>query len=178
MEPEERVLFDGHPSWRSTPGFHIKGLAAAVIAGAIAGLATRIAAGHVQAGWVLVAVLAVFLLGLIAGALGRARTTYTITTERLIIRHGLLAHDQHETRLERIQNVHARQSVRERLLGVGTVEFDTASGSAASGWLRRSSESDFAFRGVANPRHIARTVNDALRDADQPPRTRTWTHER
>lgn len=115
MEQREHVLFDGHPSWRSTPGFHIKGILAAVIAGAIAGVVTRISSGHVQVGWVIAAVLAVFAVALAVGAVGRARTTYTITNERLMIQHGLLARTQQQTRLERIQNVTARQSILERM---------------------------------------------------------------
>jgi uncharacterized membrane protein YdbT with pleckstrin-like domain len=167
MEPQEQVLFDGHPSWRSTPGFHIKGIVAAVIAGALAGVATRIAAGHVQVGWVIAGVLAVFAIALLVGAVGRARTTYTITNERLMIQHGLLARNHQETRLERVQNVASRQSMFERLLGVGTVEFDTAG----------EAQYDFAFRGVANPRKIVRAVDQALRERthDAPP-TRTWSH--
>jgi uncharacterized membrane protein YdbT with pleckstrin-like domain len=168
MERQERVLFDGHPSWRSTPGFHVKGILTAVIAGAIAGLVTKIDAGHVQTGWVVAAVLAVFVLALLTGAIGRARTTYTITNERLMIQHGLLARSHQETRIERVQNVAARQSMSERLLGVGTVEFDTAAGA----------EYDFAFKGVANPRGIVRAVEGALREhAHEPPHTRTWSHE-
>jgi uncharacterized membrane protein YdbT with pleckstrin-like domain len=168
MEPQEHVLFDGHPSWRSTPGFHIKGIAAAVIAGAIAGLVTRIAVGHVQDGWVIAAVLAVFAIALLAGAIGRWRTTYTITNERLMIQHGLLARNHQETRLERVQNVASRQSVLERLLGVGTVEFDTAG----------EAQYDFAFKGVANPREIVRAVDRALRERPgEVPPTRTWQHD-
>jgi uncharacterized membrane protein YdbT with pleckstrin-like domain len=168
MDQQEHVLFDGHPSWRSTPGFHIKGILAAVVAGVIAGLATRVAAGHVQVGWVIAAVVSVFAVALIVGAIGRARTTYTITNERLMIQHGLLARNHQETRLERVQNVASRQSVLERLLGVGTVEFDTAG----------EAQYDFAFRGVANPREIVRAVDTALRDRlHETPPTRTWSHD-
>jgi uncharacterized membrane protein YdbT with pleckstrin-like domain len=167
-QQQEHVLFDGHPSWRSTPGFHVKGILAAVIAGAIAGLVTRISAGHVQVGWVIAAVLAVFALALAVGAIGRARTTYTITNERLMIQHGLLSRNHQETRLERVQNVASRQSVLERLLGVGTVEFDTAG----------EAQYDFAFRGVANPREIVRAVDRALGERQRDlPRTRTWSHD-
>jgi uncharacterized membrane protein YdbT with pleckstrin-like domain len=168
MEQQEHVLFDGHPSWRSTPGFHIKGILAAVIAGAIAGLVTRISAGHVQVGWVIAAVLGVFALALAVGAIGRARTTYTITNERLMIQHGLLARTHQQTRLERIQNVTARQSILERMLGVGTVEFDTAG----------EADYDFAFRGVADPRGIVRAIDRALRERPgEAPPTRTWQHD-
>ena len=166
--PEEPVLFDGHPSWRSMLDFHIKGILAAVIAGALAGFVTAIANGHVQDGWIVAAVVAVFALVLIVGLIKRIRTTYTLTNERLMIQHGLLARSHQETRLERVQNVAARQSMLERMLGIGTVEFDTAGGA----------DYDFAFRGVAHPRQIVRAVDQALRERlHEVPRTRTWLHD-
>ena len=42
----------------------------------------------------------------------------------------------------------------ERLLGIGTVDFDTAAGAAY----------DFSFHGVEDPRRIVRTVDAALED--------------
>ena len=168
MEQEEHVLFDGHPSWRAMLDFHVKGTVAAVIAGAIAGLATAIANGHVQDGWVVAAVVGVLAAVLLAGAIRRARTAYTITNERLMIRHGLVARSHQETRIERVQNVASRQSMLERLLGVGTVEFDTAG----------EAEYDFSFQGVADPRGIVRTVDRALRERHhETSRTRTWLHD-
>jgi uncharacterized membrane protein YdbT with pleckstrin-like domain len=160
-EPDEEVFFHGHPSWRSILGFYIKGLLAAIGAGAVAGVITAISAGHVQAGWIVAAVLVVYVGVIIVGALKRIQTTYTITSRRLTIRHGLLSRNLQETRLERVQNVNARQSVLERALRVGTVDFDTAAGSGY----------DFAFRGVAKPEEIVRTVDRAIHDrqALQPP---------
>ena len=139
---------------------------AAVIAGAVAGFATDIAAGHVQDGWVVAAVVAVFGFVLLAGAIRRARTTYTVTNERLMIQHGLLARSHREARIERVQNVHSRQSVLERVLGIGTVEFDTA---GEAGY-------EFAFRGIRSPREVVRTVDAALRERPQEdvPPTRHW----
>jgi uncharacterized membrane protein YdbT with pleckstrin-like domain len=167
MEPaDEHVLFDGHPSWRSILDFYLKGTVAAVIAGAMAGVVTAIANGHVQVGWIVVAVVVVLALVLLSGLIARARTTYTITNQRLMIQHGLLARSHQEARLERVQNVASRQSVLERLLGVGTVEFDTAG----------EAQYDFSFRGVANPREIVRTVDRALRERPiQTSRTRIWS---
>ncbi len=156
----EEVFFHGHPSWRATFDFYVKGTVAAVVAGALAGLVTDIAAGRLQVGWVVAAVVVVFAIVLLAGALRLVRTTYTITSQRLTIRRGLLSHELHETRLERVQNVNSRQSILERLLRVGTVDFDTAGGT----------EYDFSFRGVANPRQIVRTVDRALREASRLPR--------
>jgi uncharacterized membrane protein YdbT with pleckstrin-like domain len=149
----ESIIFRGHPSWRSMVGFHLRGFLAAVAAGALAGVISAGVSGHVGAGWVVLAVLAVFLV-VVARALARCqRTTYTITNRRLTIEIGLVGREVHETRLEQIQNVNASQSVTERLLRVGDVSFDTAGGAAY----------DFAFRGVSHPRHILRTVDQALR---------------
>jgi uncharacterized membrane protein YdbT with pleckstrin-like domain len=152
-EVEEIVFFSGHPSWRSTLDFHVKGILAAVIAGALAGAVTAIASGHVMVEWVVVVVLVTLLIVLLAGLISRSRTTYTITSERLTIHRGLMSRDLRQTQLDRVQNVNARQSILERLLRVGTVDFDTAGGAGY----------DFTFHGVDNPREIVRTVDRALR---------------
>jgi len=151
-EPGEEIFFHGHPSWRSLALFYAKGLVLTLLAGVIAGVVTRIAAHHVQAGWVTVAVVVVFLVLVIVGQLRRIGTTYSITNQRLTIQTGILSRDVHQTRLERIQNVNSSQSLFERLLRIGTVEFDTAG----------ESQFDFAFRGVGNPHGIVRTVDRAL----------------
>jgi uncharacterized membrane protein YdbT with pleckstrin-like domain len=151
-EPGEEIFFHGHPSWRSLALFYAKGLAAALLAGVIAGVVTRITAHRVQVGWVIVAVVVVFLVLALIGQVRRIQTTYSITNQRLTIQTGILSRDVHQTRLERIQNVSSRQSMFERLLLIGTVEFDTAG----------ETQFDFAFRGVGDPRGIVRTVDRAL----------------
>jgi uncharacterized membrane protein YdbT with pleckstrin-like domain len=152
----EEIFFHGHPSWRAILDFYAKGAVSAVIAGTIAGIVTAIVSDHVQVGWIVAAVAIVLAVVLLIGVVSRKRTTYTITNERLTIQKGFLSHELHETRLERVQNVNSRQSILERMLRVGTVDFDTAGGA----------EYDFAFRGVANPRRIVRTVHQALKPAD------------
>ena len=134
--------------------FYVRGLLTAIVAGVIAGVVTRVSGGGVQAGWVGVAVLVVFLVVLVWGLIRRISTTYTITNRRLTIRAGLLSREMHETRLERVQNVNSRQRLLERLLRVGTVDFDTAGGAAY----------DFRFRGVDDPARIVRTVDKALHE--------------
>ena len=135
-------------------GFHAKGFLLAVAAGALAGVLSALAAGHVVAGWVILAVLLVFVIVIAQCTLRLRRTTYTITSRRLTIELGLLGREVHETRIEQIQNVNSSQSLLERALGVGDVSFDTAGGAAF----------DFSFRGVAHPRQIVRMVDDALRE--------------
>src|SRR5438067_304394 len=110
--------------------FYIRGLLGAILAGVVAGLITRLAGRSVDVAVVTAAVLVVFVVVLVWGLIRRVATTYTITNRRLTIRSGLLSREHHETRLERVQNVNSRQRLLERLLGVGTVDFDTAGGAA------------------------------------------------
>lgn len=159
MDPPagEQVFFHGHPSWRSILSFYIRGLLLAVLAGVIAGVVTRIANNSVQAGWVVPAVLVVFVIVLVVGFVKRVATTYTITNQRLTIHTGILSREMHETRLERVQNVNLTQSLLERMLRVGTVDFDTA---AEAGY-------DFKFRGVSEPQQIVHTVDRAIHERQQ-----------
>jgi uncharacterized membrane protein YdbT with pleckstrin-like domain len=151
-EPGEEIFFYGHPSWRSLAPFYVKGLLASLVAGAIAGLAGAAADGRVQVGWVVAVVLVAYLVLIAVGQIRRIQTTYSITNRRLTIEVGLLSRELHQTRLERVQNVSTRQSLADRLLYIGTVDFDTAA----------EADFDFSFHGVSNPRGIVKTVDRAL----------------
>jgi uncharacterized membrane protein YdbT with pleckstrin-like domain len=158
-EPGENVFFHGHPSWRSILGFYVKGIAGAVLVGALVGVITRISSGKVSVAGVAITVVALCALVLIAGLIKRVQTTYTITNRRLTIDAGIFSRELHETRLARVQNVGTHQTLLDRILRVGTVDFDTA---AEAGF-------DFAFRGVSNPHAIVRTVDQAIRELQQSP---------
>ena len=93
-----------------------------------------------------------FLVLVAIGQVRRIQTTYSITNQRLAIETGLLSKQLHQTRLERVQNVNSDQSLGDRILRIGTVDFDTAA----------EADFDFSFRGVGNPRGIVRTVDRAL----------------
>ena len=142
----EQIIFKGRPSWRSTLLFYIGGLLVAVAAGAIAGLADAAGTG---AGVGAV----VFVIVLIVGFLRRFATHYIVTNERLHIRRGLVAKHVQETRIERVQNVNTDQGVFERVLQIGTVDFDTAG----------TTDSDFSFRGVSQPEKVVQAVDRAMR---------------
>jgi uncharacterized membrane protein YdbT with pleckstrin-like domain len=151
--PGERILFSGHPSWRSTMAFYLKGLALALVAGAVAWLAKS--SDHKIAALV---ALGVFAVVLVVGFLKRIGTSYTVTDERLHIRRGILAKHVQETRIERVQNVNVDQSIMQRVLRVGTVDFDTAG----------TTDSDFAFRGVGSPEDVVQAVDRAHRERSEP----------
>lgn len=152
LHADEQVIFDGHPSWRGTLSFYARGLLLALVGGGIAALVTVIGSGF--SATTAIAVFAVLLvLVILAGFLYRMTTTYTITSQRLTIRRGVLARHVQETRVERVQNVNTNQSLIDRLLRVGAVDFDTAG----------SDDSDFTFRGVANPARVVAAVDEAHR---------------
>ena len=92
----------------------------------------------------------------------RIATTYTITNHRLHIKRGIIARKTQEARLERVQNVNTDQGVLDRILQVGSVDFDTAG----------TTDSDFAFRGVAQPEKVVRAVDRAQREHAEEQRTR------
>jgi uncharacterized membrane protein YdbT with pleckstrin-like domain len=150
----EQVLFEGHPSWRSIIGFYLKGLVLAAVAGGIGALVSKIADDKVNGGIVAAAALGVFALVLIVGFLKRISTTYTISNQRLHIKRGIVARHVQQTHLERVQNVNTNQSVLQRLLRVGTVDFDTAG----------ADDADFSFHGVAQPEQVMAAVERAQRE--------------
>ena len=96
----------------------------------------------------------VFAIILAIGFVARIATTYTITNHRLHIKRGIIARKTQEARLERVQNVNTDQGVLDRILQVGTVDFDTAG----------TTDSDFSFRGVAQPEKVVRAVDQAQRE--------------
>lgn len=151
-EPDEEIFFHGHPSWLSLAALLIKGLLVCVVVGAIAGIISAITNGSVQIGWIVIAVVVVFIVLILVAQVRRIQTTYSITNRRLTIETGLLSRELHQTRLERVQNVNATQSLAQRIVKIGTVQFDTAG----------EAEFEFAFHGVRDPRTIVRTVDRAL----------------
>jgi uncharacterized membrane protein YdbT with pleckstrin-like domain len=147
LSPGEQLIFRGHPSWRAILGFYLKGILVAALLGAIAKLVGA------SDGTVFLVVLAVLGLTLLAGFVKRVATTYTITDRRLNIKRGIVSREVQETRLERVQNVNYRQSVYQRLMQIGDVDFDTAA----------TDDYNFVFSGVADPAEVVHRVDAATR---------------
>ena len=145
LSPGEQVIFQGHPSWRAILGFYLKGLVVAAILGLIAKL---LGSGG---GTVFGIVLAVIAITVAVGFLKRVATTYTITNRRLNIKRGIVSREIQETRLERVQNVNYNQSIYQRLMQIGDVDFDTAA----------TDDYNFVFVGVADPGEVVESVDRA-----------------
>jgi uncharacterized membrane protein YdbT with pleckstrin-like domain len=149
LHPGEEIVFEGHPSWRGVLSFYVYGIVGAVVLGIVVGLI----AGSVPGSVVAVAGIVAVVLG---GLLKRIATHYVVTTQRLRIRRGILAKKVQQTRLDRVQNVNTDQRFLDRVLRVGTVDFDTAG----------TDDSDFTFRGIANPDEVVAAVDRAQRVAE------------
>lgn len=156
LEPGEHVIFEGHPSWRSILGFYIKGLVVVVLGAAAVAVATNVADDEVDTGLVTVVALVLLAIVLVAGYVKRLFTTYTISDHRLHIRRGIVARAEQQTMINRVQNVNTHQSVLQRMLMIGDVNFDTAAGD----------DFDFQFGGVASPSEVVEAVHRAQREAD------------
>ena len=152
LHPGEQVIFEGHPSWRAILGFYLKGLLVAVILGVIAKLIG-------DGGTAFLVILVVLALTVLIGFVKRVATTYTITNRRLNIRRGIFSREIQETRLERVQNVNYRQSVYQRLMQIGDVDFDTAA---------QDAQGDFVFAGVSQPEKVTDRVHHATEPQQGP----------
>ena len=144
LQPGERVIYAGHPSWRAIIGFYLKGIAIAVAVGVIVKLID-------STGLAIVVAAALIGLTVLAGFVKRVATTYTISDRRLNIKRGIVARKVQETRLVRVQNVNFQQSVYQRLMQIGDVDFDTAA----------SDDYNFVFAGVAEPGDVVHKVDQA-----------------
>jgi len=151
LHPGERVLYDGHPSWRSTLDFYLKGLLLVAVVTLLAGVISALGDGGANEGLVTLFAATGVALVLLAGFIKRVATSYTITNRRLHIKRGIVSRTIQETRLERVQNVNYHQGVLQRILQIGDVDFDTAAGD----------DYNFVFTGVAEPDEVVHMVDQA-----------------
>jgi uncharacterized membrane protein YdbT with pleckstrin-like domain len=148
LHPGERIVFEGHPSWRAVLSFYVTGIIGALVVAAIVALVASVVVGIIVA---VVLIAGVVLVGLIK----RVATVYMVSSQRLYIRRGILAKRVQQTRIDRVQNVNTDQTLMDRILRVGTVDFDTAG----------TDDSEFRFVGIASPDAVVAAVDRAQREA-------------
>ncbi len=144
LQSGEKVIYEGHPSWRAILGFYLLGFAIAVGVGFVVKLADSTTSGVVAAA-------AIAGITVLVGLIKRIATVYTITDRRLNIKRGIIARKVQETRIQRVQNVNFSQGVYERIMQIGNVEFTTAG----------TEESNFVFAGVGQPEQVVEKVDRA-----------------
>jgi uncharacterized membrane protein YdbT with pleckstrin-like domain len=148
LHPGERIVFEGHPSWRALLGYYVPAVAGAVVVAVVVALVA-------STGLAVLVGAALIAAALLYGLVKRMATVYMVSSQRLYIRRGILAKRAQQTRIDRVQNVNTEQSVLDRLLRVGTVDFDTAG----------SDDSEFRFVGIASPDAVVSAVDRAQREA-------------
>jgi len=123
---DETILYQTRPSWLYYYALYCIGII-------IAALFHQ--AGDLEAAGFLVLVFAGIVM------VFRFRHLFTITSDRIIARAGLIARNTNEIQLRHIRAVSVRQGVIERILGVGTLVFLSAAEGAAT----------VVFKGVRDP---------------------------
>jgi uncharacterized membrane protein YdbT with pleckstrin-like domain len=154
MMGNESMIWEGHPTWRAMLSFHIKWFAITLVA---FGLLVLLDSIGVDLPTTLIG--AVLIVGIVltifAGWVDRFFTQYTITTKRLNIRRGILSKTESSTNVDRIQNITVKQSPVDRIMKVGSIDFDTASDDASD---------KFSFNGVNNPQDLRERIMHARED--------------
>ena len=121
----ENVLWRGRPTWRAYIGYYLKYGALALAIGVIVEILKDTEWDSAPRGyaWAVSAVLLVIVI--VVGVIRKLQTLYTVTSERIHIRQGILSRRDHSTTHARVQNVNSTQGILDRVLGTGDVDFDT-----------------------------------------------------
>lgn len=147
----ETILWQGRPSWRAHLSFYATWIPLALLPVIIAGILSANDAGTGLPYWQWLMISLVLVVVVLAwDAVQRYATLYVVTTQRLRVRKGILARKEQTARFERVQNVNISQSFLDRLVRVGSVQFDTAGSDV--------DDSGFQYAGIAEPQNLVRIV--------------------
>jgi uncharacterized membrane protein YdbT with pleckstrin-like domain len=148
---EERVIWTGRPSW--------KGRMAIVVPGALVALLVLVVGlwAGLSAGTAIIVTVVVALVTVVWALLETIRWKYTITNRRVFVRHGLISVQEQTARLERVQDVTLRQSLFDRMFGVGRLAIDTAGSEGGA----------FEFKALTEPTEVREILDAAVRHEQQ-----------
>ena len=171
---KEEIVWEAHPSWLGQYRYYRKWMGIALAASAL-----LIALAHLGAGSYLTAIpLSLLLLGIVElpARLARRFTTYQVTRSRVYTHSGILRKRVESAPINRIENVTIDQSLVQRILKVGTVDFDTAGEHVRAFAKGKVGETPFLdWWGIRHPETVAGLVDELLthHDTPQPQRIRT-----
>ncbi len=149
-----RPLFAGSPSWKGSLPRYV-GAALLGLVGVVGGVAGALSAPPWGA---LVGVLAVVSLGLLGAMEFRRRAIhYRVTTRTIDIESGLFNRKIDTLQLWRVRDVEFRQTVSQRLFGVGTIRLLT----------HDALNPEVVLAGVADARNVFDEVKRACETAGQ-----------
>jgi uncharacterized membrane protein YdbT with pleckstrin-like domain len=150
LMPGEKLIWAGHPTWRATISTIVWGVLVGLGVLVLGVLVDKVGGGS---RWTMYGVLGLILIagGTIAYSwIARRFTEYTITDKRLNVRWGVLSKQETTTTIDRVQNMTITQTLIDRVLNTGTIDFDTASS---------TSDERFRFHGVNEPGELRQKVN-------------------
>ncbi len=130
----EDILFMDHPSWKAYISVAITGVMAASLIGygvlwQLPKLTTQYPSIQNRFyPWVYLVPVTVFLLFLLIILFQRYSQLYTITSNMVISRQGIIAKNTNSVPLNRITDINVRQSITGRFLHIGDIYIDTAGG--------------------------------------------------
>jgi uncharacterized membrane protein YdbT with pleckstrin-like domain len=146
----ENTLWQGHPSWKAMLIFYVKWTVISLIPIAV-WVILDVAGTSVSPTWFAAATFVLLVLTYAVGWLRRVTTRYLVTDRRIQIRTGITSRHERTTHIDRVQNVNLSQTLVQRILGIGNVDWDTAGTEAP--------EADFTFRGIDDPSALVRIAD-------------------
>jgi uncharacterized membrane protein YdbT with pleckstrin-like domain len=156
----ESLIWKGNPTWRATLSFYIRWGLLSLVPVVVVALVN----GLTDTDWPIwvgvVITVAGLVLTIVVGWLRRIFTEYTITDQRINIRRGVLSKTENTARVDRVQNITINQTVIDRMLRVGTMDFDTASDDPTD---------SFQFSGVDDPQALRERIYQAHGNRASPP---------
>ena len=132
---------------------------AIVVPGALVALLVLVVGlwAGLSAGTAVIVTVVVALVTVVWALLETIRWKYTITNRRVFVRHGLISVQEQTARLERVQDVTLRQSLFDRMFGVGRLAIDTAGSEGGA----------FEFKALSEPTQVREILDAAVRQEQQ-----------
>jgi uncharacterized membrane protein YdbT with pleckstrin-like domain len=155
----EKVLWRGRPTWRAYIGYFLKYGVLALAIGVIVEILKDTVWDSAPRAYAWGVTVLLLLIVVLVGMIRKLQTLYTVTSERIHIRQGILSRRDHSTTHARVQNVNSTQGILDRVLGTGDVDFDTAG----------SDDFEFRFYAVRHPEQLVKLVAEVeaqVRDRD------------
>jgi uncharacterized membrane protein YdbT with pleckstrin-like domain len=151
VHEEEEVIWTGRPSWRGRLSILAPGIVLALL------VLLLLLWVDVAVGVSLGVALVIAAVALVWGLLETLRWKYTITNRRVFVRHGLVSVREQTARLDRVQDLTLRQTLFDRLFGVGALAVDTAGSEGGA----------LEFKALERPAHVREILEKAVREEQQ-----------
>lgn len=124
MPPRDELIWQGHPSWKGMATWYFKYFLYILIAIAILFILQWAGAISFIAFFLGSLLLIGFIWGW--GQLVRKTTIYTITSQRISEKRGIINTVKEQAKMTKITNITVERKLVERLLGIGRINIDTA----------------------------------------------------